>query len=176
MITARWTVEQGWEAPELKPYGAFVSTAPFSRAESLHIRSCPFVDARNNHTANHLIQSIMPSASVLHYATECFEGLKLYRGYDGKLRLFRVARNCERMRRSAARIALPDFDAEELRKLIVALCAKDGRKWLPKERAGGFLYVSPRLNLQRSIDRKSRNRHSMALTDTWRTDISVQLS
>jgi branched-chain amino acid aminotransferase len=28
--------------------------------------------------------SIMPSASVLHYATECFEGLKLYRGYDGK--------------------------------------------------------------------------------------------
>src|SRR5437868_1390077 len=31
--------------------------------------------------------SIMPTASVLHYATECFEGLKAYRGYDGKLRL-----------------------------------------------------------------------------------------
>jgi len=45
------------------------------------------------------------------------------------------------MRQSAARIALPDFDAEELRKLIVALCARDGSKWLPKERKGGFLYA-----------------------------------
>jgi branched-chain amino acid aminotransferase len=110
MVTARWTAESGWDAPELKPYGAF---------------------------------SIMPTASVLHYATECFEGLKLYRGYDGKLRLFRVSRNCQRMRKSAARIALPDFDPQELEKLIVALCARDGPKWLPKERPGGFLYLRP---------------------------------
>jgi branched-chain amino acid aminotransferase len=87
--------------------------------------------------------SIMPSASVLHYATECFEGLKLYRGYDDKLRLFRVNRNCERMRRSCERIALPDFDAKELEKMIIALCARDGPKWLPKERKGGFLYIRP---------------------------------
>ncbi|EMC97664.1 hypothetical protein BAUCODRAFT_33388 [Baudoinia panamericana UAMH 10762] len=86
---------------------------------------------------------IMPTASVLHYAVECFEGLKLYRGYDGKLRLFRVSRNCERMRRSAARIALPDFEPKELERMIVALCARDGAKWLPKERAGGFLYIRP---------------------------------
>jgi branched-chain amino acid aminotransferase len=87
--------------------------------------------------------SIMPSASVLHYATECFEGLKLYRGYDDKLRLFRVNKNCERMRRSCERIALPDFDAKELEKMIIALCARDGPKWLPKERKGGFLYIRP---------------------------------
>lgn len=87
--------------------------------------------------------SIMPSASVLHYATECFEGLKLYRGHDGRLRLFRVNKNCERMRRSCERIALPDFDAKELEKMIIALCARDGPKWLPKERAGGFLYIRP---------------------------------
>ena len=107
MVTARWTVENGWDAPELKPYGPF---------------------------------SIMPTASVLHYATECFEGLKLYRGNDGKLRLFRVSRNCERMRKSAARIALPDFDPKELERLIKALCSRDGPMWLPKERPG-FLYV-----------------------------------
>ena len=88
--------------------------------------------------------SIMPSASVLHYATECFEGLKLYRGQDDKLRLFRVNKNCERMRRSCERIALPDFDAKELEKMIVALCARDGPKWLPKgDRRGGFLYIRP---------------------------------
>ncbi|KAF2161638.1 hypothetical protein M409DRAFT_28032 [Zasmidium cellare ATCC 36951] len=110
MVTARWTIESGWETPELKPYGPL---------------------------------SIMPSASVLHYATECFEGLKLYRGYDGKLRLFRVRKNCERMLRSARRIALPDFEPSELEKMIVALCATDGEKWLPKERAGHFLYIRP---------------------------------
>lgn len=110
MITARWTLAHGWEAPELKPYGPLM---------------------------------IMPNASVLNYATECFEGLKLYRGYDGKLRLFRVDRNCERLRKSASRIALPDFGGEQLKKLIVALCAKDGAKWLPRSRAGSFLYLRP---------------------------------
>lgn len=110
MITALWTAESGWAAPELKPYGPL---------------------------------SIMPSASVLHYATECFEGLKLYRGYDGRLRLFRVERNCERMRKSASRIALPDFEPRELEKMIRLLCERDGAKWLPKERAGHFLYVRP---------------------------------
>lgn len=41
--------------------------------------------------------SIAPTASVLHYATECFEGLKMYRGYDGKLRLFRPDCNSKRL-------------------------------------------------------------------------------
>ncbi|KAK0945473.1 hypothetical protein LTR48_002660 [Friedmanniomyces endolithicus] len=110
MVTALWTIEHGWAAPELKPYGPL---------------------------------SIMPSASVLHYATECFEGLKLYRGYDGRLRLFRVSRNCARMCRSASRIALPDFDPRELEKMIIALCARDGPRWLPQDRAGSFLYIRP---------------------------------
>ncbi|GAB7361497.1 hypothetical protein MBLNU230_g1553t1 [Neophaeotheca triangularis] len=87
--------------------------------------------------------AIMPSASVLHYATECFEGLKLYRGQDNQLRLFRVAKNCERMRKSTARIALPDFEPSELEKMITTLCATDGPKWLPPSRAGSFLYIRP---------------------------------
>ncbi|KAI9706272.1 MAG: hypothetical protein M1820_004847 [Bogoriella megaspora] len=87
--------------------------------------------------------SIMPSASVLHYATECFEGMKLYRGYDGKLRLFRPLLNCRRMLKSTARIALPGFNPEELLKLIIRLCAVDGPKWLPKDRPGHFLYIRP---------------------------------
>ena len=44
--------------------------------------------------------SLAPTASVLHYATECFEGMKMYRGYDGKLRLFRPDANCRRMVRN----------------------------------------------------------------------------
>lgn len=87
--------------------------------------------------------SLMPTASCLHYATECFEGLKLYRGYDGKLRLFRPQLNCARMLASTTRIALPGFPPEELLKLIVKLCATDGAKWLPKDRSGSFLYIRP---------------------------------
>lgn len=87
--------------------------------------------------------SLMPTASVLHYATTCFEGLKFYRGHDLRLRLFRPDRNCARMLRSATRIALPAFDPAELRKLIIKLVAVDGPKWLPKSRPGTFLYLRP---------------------------------
>lgn len=87
--------------------------------------------------------NLMPTASVLHYATSCFEGLKLYRGYDSRLRLFRPDRNCRRMLGSAVRIALPAFDPEELQKLLEALVRVDGAKWLPRSRPGSFLYLRP---------------------------------
>ncbi|KAH8671250.1 branched-chain amino acid aminotransferase [Xylariales sp. PMI_506] len=87
--------------------------------------------------------SLMPTASVLHYATECFEGLKAYRGYDGKLRLFRPECNAERLLMSSVRISLPGFAAGEVEKLIRAFIAVDGPKWLPRERPGTFIYLRP---------------------------------
>lgn len=88
--------------------------------------------------------SLMPTASVLHYATECFEGLKVYRGVDDKLRLFRPDCNARRMLTSALRISLPAFEPAELEKLMIALMAVDGARWLP---AGGpadnYLYLRP---------------------------------
>lgn len=87
--------------------------------------------------------SLMPTASVLHYATECFEGLKLFRGFDGKLRLFRPDLNANRMLMSTLRIALPGFDPKELERLITTLAAVDGPKWLPRDRPGSFLYIRP---------------------------------
>ncbi|KAF1358207.1 branched-chain amino acid aminotransferase II [Lizonia empirigonia] len=110
MIQAKWTVEEGWAAPTLQPYGPI---------------------------------SLAPTASCLHYATECFEGMKVYRGHDGKLRLFRPDLNCNRMLMSTNRIALPAFPPKELLKLIVKLCETDGAKWLPKDRPGSFLYIRP---------------------------------
>ncbi|KAI0594704.1 aminotransferase [Biscogniauxia sp. FL1348] len=112
MVTAVWNSSTGWDAPELKPYGAF---------------------------------TLMPTASVLHYGTECFEGLKAYRGYDGKLRLFRPDCNAKRMAISAARVGLPTFDTAELEKLIINLMEVDGARWLPKSRPGQFLYLRPAL-------------------------------
>jgi branched-chain amino acid aminotransferase len=93
MITCKWSLANGWEAPELKPYGDI---------------------------------TISPAASCLHYATQCFEGLKVYRGYDGKLRLFRPDRNAKRLVMSSKRVSLPAFDEDELVKLIKALVRVDG--------------------------------------------------
>ncbi len=72
--------------------------------------------------------SMMPTASCLHYATECFEGMKVYRGYDGKLRLFRPDKNCARLVMSSTRVALPAFNPLELEKLIKALMKLDGAR------------------------------------------------
>ncbi|KAI0134158.1 branched-chain amino acid aminotransferase [Xylariales sp. AK1849] len=110
MLTATWSAQAGWAAPEIKPYGPL---------------------------------SLMPTASVLHYATECFEGLKAYRGYDGKLRLFRPDCNAVRLLMSSVRISLPAFEPGEVEKLITALMAVDGPKWLPRERPGSFIYLRP---------------------------------
>ena len=87
--------------------------------------------------------TLMPTASVLHYATECFEGLKAYRGYDGKLRLFRPDCNANRMLMSTVRISLPAFPPAELEKLLLALMSVDGPRWLPKSRPGAYLYLRP---------------------------------
>lgn len=89
--------------------------------------------------------SLMPTASCLHYATECFEGLKAYRGYDGRLRIFRPERNAARFRMSAARISLPVFEPAELTKLMTALLSVDGPRWIPRDRQGSFLYIRPTL-------------------------------
>jgi branched-chain amino acid aminotransferase len=86
---------------------------------------------------------LMPTASVLHYATECFEGLKCYRGFDKKLRLFRPRRNAERMLMSSLRISLPGFDPAELEKLMIKLLSIDGPRWIPRSRPGTFMYLRP---------------------------------
>jgi len=84
-----------------------------------------------------------PGAKVLHYAIELFEGMKAYRGVDNKIRIFRPDKNMERMRRTAARAALPDFDAEELIKIMCDLVKID-KEWVPYSSTGS-LYVRPTL-------------------------------
>ena len=69
---------------------------------------------------------MMPTANCLHYATQCFEGMKVYRGYDGKLRLFRPDLNAARLKLSSSRVALPSFETAELVKLITELLSLDG--------------------------------------------------
>ncbi|KAG7529412.1 hypothetical protein FFLO_05684 [Filobasidium floriforme] len=87
--------------------------------------------------------SLDPSSVVFHYAFCLFEGMKAYRCEDGTIRLFRPDMNMHRMNRTAARIALPTFDGEQLTELIKKLVLLDSR-WIPGE-PGYSLYIRPTL-------------------------------
>ncbi len=50
-----------------------------------------------------------PSAIVLHYAQEVFEGLKAYRWGDGSIVSFRPEANAARLQSSARRLAIPEL-------------------------------------------------------------------
>lgn len=85
--------------------------------------------------------SLDPASSVFHYAFECFEGMKAYKDKAGQIRLFRPDRNMERLNKSAARIALPNFDPSTLLGLIAELVKLDNR-FIPEQR-GYSLYLRP---------------------------------
>ncbi|HEX7523511.1 MAG TPA: branched-chain amino acid aminotransferase [Candidatus Deferrimicrobium sp.] len=85
--------------------------------------------------------SLAPSAMVLHYAQEIFEGMKAYYARDGAVCLFRPDRNAERMNRSATRMCLPEIPVEDQLAAIRALVRLD-REWIPRGE-GASLYIRP---------------------------------
>ncbi|XP_045469538.1 branched-chain-amino-acid aminotransferase, cytosolic isoform X2 [Harmonia axyridis] len=85
--------------------------------------------------------SLHPAAKVLHYAVELFEGMKAYRGVDGKIRLFRPDLNMDRMNSSALSSGLPTFYGEELIKCVRRLVQVD-QEWVPHQE-GASLYIRP---------------------------------
>jgi len=87
--------------------------------------------------------TLMPSAAVLHYAQEIFEGLKAYRHEDGTVWAFRPEANAERMQRSARRLALPELASEDFITSLKALVEVD-EKWVPAYGTGETsLYLRP---------------------------------
>jgi len=83
-----------------------------------------------------------PSAIVLHYAQEVFEGLKAYRWTDGSIVSFRPDANAARLGASARRLAIPPLPDELFLESLRQLIAVDAH-WVP--RAGGeeSLYLRP---------------------------------
>lgn len=74
--------------------------------------------------------SLDPSAAVLHYGQEIFEGLKAYRHADGSIWSFRPEANAARMQRSAVRMALPELPTDYFVESLKQLIAVDG-DWVP---------------------------------------------
>ncbi len=88
--------------------------------------------------------SLMPSAAVLHYAQEIFEGMKAYRHPDGSIWTFRPEANAARFARSAARLALPILPEADFVESLKQLVQVD-RAWVPDAGRSGeeSLYLRP---------------------------------
>jgi branched-chain amino acid aminotransferase len=84
---------------------------------------------------------IEPSAAILHYAMEVFEGLKAYKTEDGRIQLFRADCNAQRLNDSAERLSLPQLPTEDFIQAIKALVEID-KDWVPSG-PGESLYIRP---------------------------------
>ena len=88
--------------------------------------------------------NIHMAATCLHYGQEAFEGLKAFRGKDGKIRVFRMDENAKRMQASSKAIMMAEFPTdlfeEAVRKAILL-----NQRFIPPYESGSSLYVRPLL-------------------------------
>ena len=82
------------------------------------------------------------ASSCLHYGQESFEGLKAFRGKDGKIRIFRPEENAKRFIRSAEGVKMAPLPVEkfcEMVKMVVEL----NKRFIPPYGSGASLYIRP---------------------------------
>ena len=82
------------------------------------------------------------AATCLHYGQEIFEGLKAFRGKDGKIRIFRPEANAQRLINSANGIKMAPMPVDlfvEMVKKVVKL----NERFIPPYESGSSLYIRP---------------------------------
>lgn len=84
---------------------------------------------------------LSPAAMVFHYGQEMFEGLKAYKGEDGKSYLFRPDMNGIRTNNTNDRLCIPQIPVEDFVQAVKAVVKVD-EDWIPSE-PGTSLYVRP---------------------------------
>ena len=84
------------------------------------------------------------AATCLHYGQEAFEGLKAFRGKDGKIRIFRMRENALRMQASARGILMAELPVELFEKAVVEI-VKRNEDFVPPYESGASLYIRPLL-------------------------------
>ena len=87
---------------------------------------------------------IHAAATGLHYGQECFEGLKAFRGIDGKVRIFRMEENAKRMYHSAEGLLMTPVPVELFCEAIL-LALEKNIAFLPPYETGATLYFRPLL-------------------------------
>ncbi|MBQ1987397.1 MAG: branched-chain amino acid aminotransferase [Muribaculaceae bacterium] len=86
--------------------------------------------------------NIHMAATCLHYGQEIFEGMKAFRGKDGKIRVFRMDENAKRIQRSANGIMMApipeELFCEMVKKVVLA-----NERFIPPYGSGASLYIRP---------------------------------
>lgn len=82
------------------------------------------------------------AASCLHYGQESFEGLKAFRGKDGKVRVFRMEENAKRFIRSAEGIMMQPMPVELFCEMVRKV-VKLNERFIPPYGTGASLYIRP---------------------------------
>jgi len=86
--------------------------------------------------------SIHMASTALHYGQEAFEGMKAFKGKDGKTRLFRWQENAKRLQNSADGILMERVPTDLFEKAVKkAICIN--KKFVPPYGSGASLYVRP---------------------------------
>ncbi len=85
---------------------------------------------------------IHEGSPALHYAQECFEGLKAQTGKDGSILLFRPEENAKRMQVTARRLLIPEVPTELFLRAVEET-VRANAAWIPPYGSGASLYIRP---------------------------------
>lgn len=88
--------------------------------------------------------SLHMAASSLHYGQEAFEGLKAFRGKDGKIRIFRLEENAARLQSSCRGILMPELPTDKFKDAVIK-AVKLNERYIPPYESGASLYIRPLL-------------------------------
>lgn len=86
--------------------------------------------------------NIHMAATALHYGQEIFEGLKAFRGKDGKIRIFRLEENAKRLQESAKGLLMEPVPTEIFREMCIK-AVKLNERFIPPYGSGASLYIRP---------------------------------
>ncbi|MCQ2058521.1 MAG: branched-chain amino acid aminotransferase [Bacteroidaceae bacterium] len=82
------------------------------------------------------------AASSLHYGQEAFEGLKAFRGKDGKVRIFRMEANAERLQSTCRATLMPELPTETFCAMVKKVVELN-KDFIPPYESGASLYIRP---------------------------------
>ncbi|MGN0036493.1 MAG: branched-chain amino acid aminotransferase [Bacteroidaceae bacterium] len=88
--------------------------------------------------------NIHMAATCLHYGQEAFEGLKAFRGKDGKVRIFRLEENAARLQSTCRGILMPELPTDKFREMMIRV-VKLNERFIPPYGTGASLYLRPLL-------------------------------
>ena len=131
-----FTVERNAKPVSDEVRASILNDPPFGQFHTDHMVSIDYLDGKGWHNARVIPYGpieLDPSAIVLHYAQEVFEGLKAYRWADGSIVSFRPEANAS----AAALLGAPAGDPRAARRGVHRVAAAADRRRRAMGAAGG---------------------------------------